>query len=184
MDDPPDPANAHATSSGLNRDRLAEWFFKWRKPIRNWLKKQGLVHPSDADDAAQEVFLRVLRYSDDAMVQYPQSYLFRVALNVANEWRERIRNIAPHEDTWLEDLRIEDHDEPENIMARALANKYIQANLEQLPKRQREVLLLHMHEGLTYKQISRKQDLTLRVVRRDIARAYAELRAQIDREIL
>jgi len=39
--------------------------------------------------------------------------------------------------------------------------------------------LLHIREDLTYKQIAAKLKLTPRVVRRDIARAYAELRADL-----
>ena len=63
--------------------------------------------PGDIDDLAQEVFLRLLRYSDDIAVDNPQGYLFRIAANVANEWRERSRVRKPHDDSWLEELQIE-----------------------------------------------------------------------------
>ena len=81
--------------------RLIEWFGKWRKPIRNWLRNRASVPPGDIDDLAQEVFLRLLRYSDDITVDNPQGYLFRIAANVANEWRERSRVRKPHDDSWL-----------------------------------------------------------------------------------
>jgi RNA polymerase sigma factor (sigma-70 family) len=164
--------------------RLIEWFGKWRKPIRSWLRNRASVPPGDIDDLAQEVFLRLLRYSDDIAVDNPQGYLFRIAANVANEWRERSRIRKPHDDSWLEELQIEAGDEPENAFARSRANEYVQAAVDRLPPRQREVLLLHVNEGLTYKQIAQQRGLTYRIVLRDLTRAYSTLRMQLRLEDL
>jgi RNA polymerase sigma factor (sigma-70 family) len=164
--------------------RLVEWFDKWRKPIRSWLRNRASVPPGDIDDLAQEVFLRLLRYSDDVAVDNPQGYLFRIAANVANEWRERSRVRKPHDDSWLEELQIEAGDEPENAIAKTRANEYVQAAVDRLPPRQREVLLLHVNEGLTYKQIAQQRGLTYRIVLRDLTRAYSTLRMQLRLEDL
>lgn len=164
--------------------RLIEWFGKWRKPIRSWLRNRASVPPGDIDDLAQEVFLRLLRYSDDVAVDNPQGYLFRIAANVANEWRERSRVRKPHDDSWLEELQIEAGDEPENAFARTRANEYVLAAVARLPPRQREVLLLHVNEGLTYKQIAQLKGLTYRIVLRDLTRAYSTLRMQLRLEDL
>jgi len=173
------------SSLSLRRDgRLIEWFGKWRKPIRSWLRNRASVPPGDIDDLAQEVFLRLLRYSDDIAVDNPQGYLFRIAANVANEWRERSRVRKPHDDSWLEELQIEAGDEPENAFARSRANEYVQAAVDRLPPRQREVLLLHVNEGLTYKQIAQQRGLTYRIVLRDLTRAYSTLRMQLRLEDL
>ena len=164
--------------------RLIEWFGKWRKPIRSWLRNRASVPPGDIDDLAQEVFLRLLRYSDDVAVDNPQGYLFRIAANVANEWRERSRVRKPHDDSWLDELQVESGEEPENAFARSRANEYVQAAVDRLPPRQREVLLLHVNEGLTYKQIAQLRGLTYRIVLRDLTRAYSTLRMQLRLEDL
>ncbi|MGH8241018.1 MAG: RNA polymerase sigma factor, partial [Steroidobacteraceae bacterium] len=153
----PDPQN-----DPRNR-RLVAWFKRWRKPIRQWLSHRSSVPSADLDDLAQEVFLRLLRYSDDVAIDNPQGYLFRIAANVANEWQERARHRKPHDDSWLEDLQVEFNDEPENAIAREMAHKHMQAAVNRLPRRQREVLLLHVNEGLTYKQIAQRQGRTYRV---------------------
>ena len=172
-------------SSSDGRDgRLIEWFGKWRKPIRSWLRNRASVPAGDIDDLAQEVFLRLLRYSDDVAVDNPQGYLFRIAANVANEWRERSRVRKPHDDSWLEELQIESLDEPENVFARTRSAEHVQAAVDRLPPRQREVLLLHVNEGLTYKQIAQQQGLTYRIVLRDLTRAYSTLRMQLRLEDL
>ena len=164
--------------------RLVEWFGLWRKPIRSWLRNRASVPPGDIDDLAQEVFLRLLRYSDDIAVQNPQGYLFRIAANVANEWREHSRVRKPHDDSWLDELQVESAEEPENAFAKRRTAEYVQAAVDRLPARQRDVLLLHVNEGLTYKQIARKRGLTYRIVLRDLTRAYSTLRMQLRLEDL
>ena len=160
-------------------ERLTQWFESWRGAMKRWLSSRSSMQSADLDDVAQEVFLRLLRYSDDAVVEYPQSYLFRIATNVVNEWRERARNSLPHDDVWLSDLQIEPDAEPESTVEHDLVNQHVRLAVNRLPPRQRQVLLLHIREDLTYKQIAAKLKLTPRVVRRDIARAYAELRSDL-----
>ncbi|WP_161813798.1 RNA polymerase sigma factor [Steroidobacter agaridevorans] len=160
-------------------ERLTQWFESWRGAMKRWLSSRSSMQSADLDDVAQEVFLRLLRYSDDAVVEYPQSYLFRIATNVVNEWRERARNSLPHDDVWLSDLQIEPEAEPESSVEHDLVNVHVRRAVSRLPPRQRQVLLLHIREDLTYKQIAAKLKLTPRVVRRDIARAYAELRSDL-----
>lgn len=164
--------------------RLASWFCQWRAPIRQWLSSRSCVPAADIDDVAQEVFLRLLRYSDEIAVENPQGYLFRIAANVANEWRERARLRQPHDQSWLEELQIEPSDEPENTVDRSLIHAHVQAAVESLPPRQREVLLYHVNDGLTYVQIAEKLGLTYRAVLRNLTRAYSQLRMQLNSEDL
>jgi len=132
----PDPApqpesgpRQSASESDPRNHRLVAWFKRWRKPIRQWLSHRSSVPTADLDDLAQEVFLRLLRYSDDVAIDNPQGYLFRIAANVANEWQERARHRRPHDDSWLEDLQIEFNDEPENTIAREVARYKINVNV-------------------------------------------------------
>lgn len=164
-------------------ERIIEWFDRWRKPIRGWLRNRRSVPPSDVDDLAQEVFLRLLRYGDDVAVENPQGYLFRIACNVANEWHERSQRRCRYVGT-MDEVLIESEEEPDNVLEQARIAESISAALEQLPPRRREVLLLHVNEGMTYKQIARQRGLTHRVVVRDLSRAYSALRLQLKREDL
>jgi RNA polymerase sigma-70 factor (ECF subfamily) len=172
------------TRSDPRNHRVIAWFKRWRKPIRQWLSHRSSVPTADLDDLAQEVFLRLLRYADDVAIENPQGYLFRIAANVANEWQERARHRRPHDDSWLEDLQVEFDDEPENTIAREVAREYLQEAVDKLPRRQREILLLHVNDGLTYKQIAERQGLTYRVILRDLTRAYSQLRKQLRQDDL
>jgi RNA polymerase sigma factor (sigma-70 family) len=171
-------------SAVLARDHLAEWFHKWRKPIRSWLGDRCAVPSGEVDDLAQEVFLRLLRYSDDIAIDNPQGYLFRIAANVANEWRERCRVRKPHDDSWLDELEIEHEFEPENILAHEQLDAHVRAVVDTLPPRQRLILLMHVNDGRTYKEVAQQLGLTYRIVLRDLTQAYSTLRMQLRLEAM
>jgi RNA polymerase sigma factor (sigma-70 family) len=178
-----DPDVAHASMATRN-GRITVWFGRWRKPIRSWFSSRAAVPRAEVDDLAQEVFLRLLRYSDDVAVENPQGYLFRIAANVANEWRDRSRVRQPHDRSWLDELQVDPADQPDNAVFQNRVSKHLQNAVNRLPKRQREVLLLHVNEGLTYKEIAERLDVTYRIVLRDLTRAYAALRMQLKAEDL
>jgi RNA polymerase sigma-70 factor (ECF subfamily) len=193
--DPDEGAQANDASTGgasqarpsdtesLRNQRLAAWFAHWRRPIRYWLSTRSSVPTSDVDDLAQEVFLRLVRYGN-VEVENPQGYLFRIAANVANEWRERARRREAHDDEALEELMLDARHEPQNIEARRRTLEHVRATVESLPARQRKILLLHVNEGLTYKQIAERMSITYRIVLRDLTRAYSRLRLQLTLEDL
>jgi RNA polymerase sigma factor (sigma-70 family) len=170
------------TSASANSTRIVEWFEAWRRPLCAWLRRRASVPPADIDDLAQEVFLRLLRYSDDTAIENPQGYLFRIAANVANEWRERARVRHPHDHAWLEELQIDANKQPENATRTEDRDRLVQAAVQLLPPRQREILLLHVNDGLTYKQIAAARGLTYRIVLRDLTKAYSSLRLQLNVE--
>ena len=184
--DPSDAQAQDARAEGTGRDpsglnnRFAEWFREWRKPVRHWLSRRASVPAAELDDLAQEVFLRLLRYSEKTAVDNPLGYLLRVAGNVASEWRERARVSKPHDQQWLDDLIVEPDQEPENAVTQERTDENVQAAVDTLPYRQRQVLLLRVNEGLTYKQIAERLGLSPRVVLRDLSRAYSQLRLRLD----
>jgi RNA polymerase sigma-70 factor (ECF subfamily) len=161
------------------RARLIDWFGRWRRPMRNWIASNADVPSCEVDDLTQEVFLRLLRYSDDVLVENPQGYLFRVATNYILEWRQRCRVRMPHDAEWLDELLIEEGEEPENALARAWEHQCVRAEVDRLPARQREILVLHVVEGMTYRQIAQVRGITHRIVLRDLSRAYATLRSRL-----
>lgn len=171
-------------ASRTRNDLIAEWFLEWRKRIRCLLRKRSSVPPADIDDLAQEVFLRLLDYSDATAIENPAAYLSRVAANVANQWCDRARVRHPHSDRGLAELPIESKDEPEVSVALAQRDRCIQAALGELPPRRREVLLLRLQHGMTLEEIAQERGLTYRIVVREITRAYGALRLQLKPEDL
>ena len=191
----PDFASAQATPTGLSTDETSEqesartgratpWFGRWRQPVRRWFGSRAPAPRVAVDDLAQEVFLRLLRYSDDVAVKNPQGYLFRIAANVANEWRDRTRSRQPHERSWVDELQVDPSEPADSRFFQSRINKHLQGAVSRLPRRQREVLLLHVNDGLTYKQIAERLGVTSQAVLRDLTSAYGALRLQLKAEDL
>jgi RNA polymerase sigma-70 factor, ECF subfamily len=154
-------------------------FSRWGKPIRSWFASRDAAPKSGVDDLAQEVFDRLQRYGDDIAVENPQGYLFRIAANVASEWRDRSHPRPANDRGWLDQLQIDALEPSDSAAFQARVSKHMQSAVNTLPKRQRDVLLLHVNEGLTYKQIADRLGITYRIVLRDLTCAYGALRMQL-----
>ena len=160
--------------------RLVEWFREWRSPIRRFLGANRSVPRDDIDDVAQEVFLRMLRYDCSELVTQPQSYLFKIAANVAAEWSMRSSRRRPHAAEWLENLVTESG--PEADLMSQMEEEQVKIALEALPPRARQVVQLHFAESLTHEQVAAKLGITRRVVKRELINAYAALRLSLRAE--
>jgi RNA polymerase sigma-70 factor (ECF subfamily) len=159
------------------QDRLTDWFRDWRVPLRRFLLRRRKDLAADADDIAQEVFLRLLRYDRSDLVEHPQAYLFKVALNVSAEWATRSSRRRQHSAAWID--KLVDPSTPDSELDRQLSDHAITAALAALPPRPREVLRLHFAEGLTYDGIATRLQVSRRIVKRDVITAYGMLRESL-----
>lgn len=107
---------------------------------------------SDAEDVLQEVFCRLVRYSARLrLARRPRAFVFRVARNEANRFlRSKIQdgNVVRQEallaDSFLGAYSVPDESTGSGV-AQALAG---------LPDEQREVIILKVFEGLTFREIA------------------------------
>lgn len=162
--------------------RLSDWFRQWRRPLLKFLAARSAVPAADLDDVAQEVFLRLIRYSRAELVEHPQAYLFKIASNVAAERALRIRHSRPHEPRWLEALPADDR--PQDTVARAAAQAEIERALATLSPREREVLKQQFFEGLGHAEIAERLGTSRRNVKRIVIKSYRKLRDELDPELL
>ena len=154
----------------------AEWFEQFQPVIRQALKSRT-SRVADVDDLAQEVYLRLLRVPEPELVENPQGYLYRVALNVAEEWRQRAAQSREHTSDPLselagsEDLERDAQDNQRDGM--------VQQSLAGLPRASRTALILHVRDGLTYDEVATHMRVTRRAVKRYVANGYAALRQEL-----
>jgi RNA polymerase sigma factor (sigma-70 family) len=163
----------------VTQDQLVALFKRWRKPIRQYLSHRDAIPTVDLDDLAQDVFLRLLRYKSDEVVENPQGYLFRIASNVANEWQDRAVRRHPHDDAWLEDLIADDDHGPQTEAERESDSRRVSKAIDKLPNRAGVILLMHINDGKTYKQIAAELGVSYRLVLRDLTTAYGTLRGKL-----
>jgi RNA polymerase sigma-70 factor (ECF subfamily) len=143
--------------------------------------RRRLAVPEDAFDAAQETYLRMLRYEGSRTIESPRSMLFRIAANVAvDQGRAAVtRRAADH--LALDDVELAS-EEPSG--ERALASeqdlKMLVAAIDGLPPRCRQVFLLSRVDGMTYPQIARHCGISVKMVEKHVSHALLVCAAKVD----
>ena len=123
-----------------------------------------LEDAAEAEDAVQELFLRLWR-GRDALdgIRSPKGYAIRVLRNLCLDRIRQSRKMLPAEDLpeTAQPARQDDAVDERERLAKVLDA------IKSLPERQREVLTLRTLEGLSYEEIARRTGtnyLTLRVL--------------------
>ena len=163
-------------TDGTQKVRISEWVRRWNFDLTRFVERRVRVR-ADAQDLAQEVYLRLLRASTIDLIAEPQAYLYRVASNVAAEWRMRARERKPHSSDALE-LLLETRT-PEVRLDQEQDQARLQEALACLDVMPRAVIFLKLREDLTNEEIAAHLGITKRMVRRHLVIGYAELRARL-----
>lgn len=153
--------------------RVADWMRRWNSGLTRFLERRVGTRV-DAQDLAQEVYLRLLRAERLDLVIEPQAYLYRVASNVAAEWRIRARQSHPHSTAELESLV--EATTPDALIEDAIDRQRFEVALGTLGPMPRAVVFLKLRDGMTHEEIARHLGVTTRMVRRFLSVGYIQLR--------
>jgi RNA polymerase sigma-70 factor (ECF subfamily) len=132
-----------------------------------------LRNPADAEDAVQEAFVRVLRHRDTlGEVRDQRVWLIRIVWNIVLD-RKRRAKTRPETDDVSELARVLPSDglSAEQIAAAAQHYAHVLACVEQLPIKEREVLMLSAFEELNSVEIASVLKITESSVRSRLFRA-------------
>jgi len=128
-----------------------------QKVLRTAYRLLGRVE--DAQDAAQEVFLRLLK-NMHRIDGDPQAWLYRVTVNICNDHHRRKPTVLePPVD--LADAAPD----PERILAEEQRKRLLMDGLQTLPERERAAVVLRDIEGLSTRQVAailRVEEVTVR----------------------
>ena len=131
-----------------------------------------LGSPSDAEDIAQQVFLRVWQhaksYRPDAKFT---TYLFTITRNlVFNETRRRSRKKEIPLDSG------DPHRQPDASLLEAELRVAVDKAIASLPETQRLAVILRRYENLSYEEIAEVLELSVSAVKSQLFRARSSLR--------
>jgi RNA polymerase sigma-70 factor (ECF subfamily) len=132
-----------------------------------------LRNPSDAEDAVQETFLRVLRHRDTLdEVRDQRVWLIRIVWNIVLD-RKRRAKTRPETDDVADLARVLPSDglTAEQIASAAQHHAHVLACIEQLPAKERQVLMLSAFEELSSVEIASVLGITESSVRSRLFRA-------------
>jgi RNA polymerase sigma-70 factor (ECF subfamily) len=163
---------------------------RYRTPLVNFLYRM-VRNREQAEDLAQEVFLRVYRAREDYVPSAKfTTWLFRIATNLAlNSVRDtRYRKLevsidAPISDAEDGDERTldipEKHPNIEQHLVEDARKKMIRHAIEKLPEKQRAAVLLHKYEELDYAEIAKILKCSESALKSLLFRAYESLRVEL-----
>ena len=141
--------------------------------------RRRLHNEQDAQDLAQEVFLRLLRVTRADLVADPQAYLYRVARNLVYEQNCRIppaNNCA--DDTELAKL-VDPQLSPETAADRATSAALIERVMSELSPRNQAILLLFCQRGLSQREIADQVGLSKSMVQKCLSQALTHCRKRL-----
>ena len=161
---------------------------KYRTPLVNFLNRM-VRNQANAEDLAQEVFLRVYRarrgYAPNAKFT---TWLFRIATNLAlntlRDARYHLKEISLDQPAAAEQdqAAFEVADREANIEQRLIERDrgaIIHRAIEALPEKQRVAVLLHKYQEMDYGEIARVLQCSESALKSLLFRAYETLRIEL-----
>jgi RNA polymerase sigma-70 factor (ECF subfamily) len=143
-----------------------------------------LGNKDDAQDAAQEAFLRCWRTRENLPeIHNLRAWIFRVGLNVAKDlqrsaWRRRVKPLLG-----AEAMPILDPSAPTRLLEEQESLAQLRNALMQLRPEEKEVFLLRQNGELTYEQIAELHDRPVGTVKTQMRSALQKLRKVLNPEV-
>lgn len=147
-----------------------------------------LGHKQDAEDTAQEVFVKAYqalhRFQPNAKFS---TWLYRITVNhCINELRSRKRRAIIHSVNPFGNYQVEaksavldEANRPDNVREREERAEIVRHAIAALPEKQRTALILSRYEGLSYKEIAQVMGTSIASVESRLHRAKTKLYQQL-----
>jgi RNA polymerase sigma-70 factor (ECF subfamily) len=129
----------------------------------------------NAQDLAQETYLRLLRMDSHEFVRKPQAYLYRIAANLVYEFKLQERNDPVSFDSVAFEQAAESAAEPlSGDTSETIGHaQQLECILGQLPPLYRAVFVLRKRDGMSYSEIAKTLEISVHTVKKYLARAVA-----------
>jgi len=132
---------------------------------------------AEAEEVAQEAFLRLLQRTDGAADDNISGLLYVTARNLATDrLRQQRRRQNTEFENWGGDYAVS----PERILSGRQELAHLQALLETLPTKCRRAFISYKIDGKSYAEIAQDMQLTESMVRKYVLRAVVYCVARLD----
>jgi RNA polymerase sigma-70 factor (ECF subfamily) len=136
--------------------------------------RRRLSVADDANDVAQEAYIRMMKYEGSSDIQSPSALLYRIAVNVANDHGRAAQVRAASSHVQYEDVDlVSDVPSAERDLSARQALDQLLDVIEALPPKCKQVFLLSRVNGMTYPQIAAHCGISVKMVEKQISRALA-----------
>ena len=176
-----DPRDSDKTKTG-------DWAVldrRFRAPLTAFFHRR-VFDRAEAEDLTQEVFVRLARYPDRNDGVTLETYVFKIASSVLQDWgRRRTRKRTSAHQTLVDfeenvavpPALVEDRT-PERVLVGKEALKDIEDGLAELSERTREIFLLSRMENVHHRDIAQLHGISISAVEKHVLKAVAHLSAK------
>ena len=168
---------------GKPKPSLVERLFAEHRGALQSFFRRRIRSKADAADMAQEVYLRMLRISNQAAIRDPVPYLYTVANNLVKEHAVLDRRQA----SGIDIEQVATHEQLETLPAfdgeldAAQRVARLQVVLEQLRPRWQAAVELRFTHGLPYREIALRLGVSQQMAKRYVAQALLHCRRRMAR---
>ncbi len=158
-------------------------FYKYRNKVKGFAVKM-VPAQVDPEEIVQEVFVKLWLKKEEVNPEKDfQSYLFSIAKNLILDHLKSAVNrklyfVGEH---FQQDLL--DDEDPDNVL-REGAEAKLQQLINEIPERRREIFRLSRFEGMSYKQIAERLNISENTVDSQIRNALAFLRKEFRKIVI
>lgn len=134
---------------------------------------------SDAQEVAQEAYLRMLTMDNREEVDSLRGYLFKVAGNLAIDRLRKRKVRGDFAIVQSQDEPVDEHSPDHHAIAVEQVAGLRHA-LQELPPKAAQAFVMHVIEGRDFGSVAQTMKLSERMVRYHVANALAHCRARVD----
>jgi RNA polymerase sigma factor (sigma-70 family) len=171
----------------VTEERRVFWarkFVEYRVALNGYFRRR-VAHPQEAEDLAQEVYMRLLRANggEHTTIANPEAYLYTVALNLLRE--RALLQKRKGCDVTLEEAESEliaSEPNPDVALDEGRSRRWLADVIKSLPPKFRAALVMHYHHGMTYQEIAAKMGVTDHAVKKNISRGLQACRRKVAKE--
>jgi len=158
-----------------DNDPISHCYRDFDAPLRAFLARRTRS-AAEAEDLAQETFLRLLRMDDRNGIRSIKSFLFKTATNLARDRVRRshtrmMRGAVPANEVDLPDSGSEPSKNLESMQAAAVFTQV----LNELRPSTRQAFLLYRLEACSQAEIARQMGISVSMVEKHVSMAMAAL---------
>ncbi len=158
-----------------DQDAFKELYQRYSHKIFNYIQKKS--NKETAEDLAQATFVKVFERAHTYKNEYPVSaWIYTIAKNLLMDlYRQRERK-----GNYLEKLKSIFRDQQTKEVGQLW--KELLLDMDQLEKKNQEVILMRFQEGLDFEEIAKRLDTTPVNARKILSRANKALRELMESE--
>jgi RNA polymerase sigma-70 factor (ECF subfamily) len=163
--------------SSLNKESFEKLFKEYFKPLTSFAFK-FVKDIDDAKSIVHDVFMKLWKKKDEIdMSRSVKSYLFT---SVNNRSLNFIRDHKKFtDDEFIMDIQHDENWEPANEMTADEIQKKVDATLESISPKVKQVFQMSRNEGLKYKEIAEKLGISVKTVETHMSTALKALRENL-----